>query len=258
MSEQLTADEQILSESSPSPEIAETSEPISPSESAGEPTPAETAPKTGAPKKEFAEKKPEAAPEAFDVQAATEASSRDYFQAADERITSDVEGHIAQTLPANSLPAEVRADVVQAVHFAVQDALWLDHNFLRAIQNLLQGGVDSRVKAVTLFASRARDLVPAAVRKIVQQYGSLFAPKQATAAAAPPKQVVAKKPTPTAGAEAPLSRAELRRLSPREILDIERPIEQEHAHRAPKLTKAEARNLTFADIIRDTREVGEG
>jgi hypothetical protein len=179
---------------------------------------------------------------------------QEFTAATAEVINNFIDADIQSALPAEfkAVQGDLQPELIKAINFEIYDALRSDTNLGLQYNNALRGGTtkESGVAAANLVASKLRSvIVPGAVKRVLQQYGSILQPKQA---ATPAQPKVAPKPA-QANSENPRSLAEARAkgLNLRDILKLVETEQQ--APGASPLGQDEANTLSDMDILSSNR-----
>src|SRR6266576_2435812 len=145
------------------------------------------------------------------------------------------------------------AEISQRAHDIIELAMRSSPSFGFQVKNILRYGATRRAgdRIRDLALRKAEAVFPRALRLAVREYELR---RQSEAASS--KQV---KPAKKADTQLPLGRDEAKGMSIQKILDSTRPVNLKASAvpRAKKLSKQEASQMTFRQVIEDEREVGE-
>ena len=145
------------------------------------------------------------------------------------------------------------AEISQRAHDIIELAMRSSPSFGFHVKNILRYGATRRAgeRIRDLALRKAEAVFPRALRLAVREYELK---RQSEAASS--KQV---KPAKKADTQLPLGRDEAKGMSIQKILDSTRPVNLKASAvpRAKKLSKQEASQMTFRQVIEDEREVGE-
>ncbi len=145
------------------------------------------------------------------------------------------------------------AEISQRAHDIIELAMRSSPSFGFQVKNILRYGATRRAgdRIRDLALRKAEAVFPRALRLAVREYELR---RQSEAASS--KQV---KPAKKADTQLPLGRDEAKGISIQKILDSTRPVNLKASAvpRAKKLSKQEASQMTFRQVIEDEREVGE-
>jgi len=188
----------------------------------------------------------------------TQASSwQGYVKATGDLMVQTINSDVSRALGAelSGVPPLVKQDLLAEARVLMKEALSKDRDVASGFQKLSISY--NRNAGVKFFLDKLdpkiRSLIPRVVQSLKAQYGQVFS-KPAPSA---PRSPAAPAQAQPERAQSPLGLEESRKMTIADVLNSTRPID--HAAparpRSAKLTREEARNMSFSQIINDDREV---
>jgi hypothetical protein len=188
-----------------------------------------------------------------------------------ESLTVDIKNNLPPEFP--SLPAQEQSDFLSEVHDAIQFLVKQDRNLGSILKDAFRNGLtrESGIKVAGILHAKARAVLPAAIRRVMKEYGEVFKqarPTRPATSKAKSQPAIPAKTLPTSWAEVhskriPLSqviedsKSELEQADADNVLGLEeasRMLERDvlASPRRADLTRPEqkARKITRSEAIR--------
>src|SRR5216684_4084293 len=146
------------------------------------------------------------------------------------------------------------AEISQRAHKAIRSAILGSPSLRLQLRNATRNGFTLRTaqRMAELMLRKVQSVLPNALSRAVREYE--FAKRQSAAASRKQSKPASKKIDPN---KIPLGKTEASRMSMKNILDSVRPVDVKASAvpRPEKLSKQDARNMSFRQIVDDEREV---